>query len=442
MQTRRLHQLGQGANENGRVDESDDRLWVVDTGGGQLRVVQGREALKALIASHDLPSSARAYELSAVPKTLGEIPDVAAAYETSAPALAPAPVVEEVAMALVHEALAPTPVVEEVAVAPVHEAPALAPTPVVEEVAVAPVHEAPAPAKTDVEVTASAAPPEIVPAAPVAAPTRSGSRDAEFSLLDRPFDDADYFEDPPRARWPRVAGVVVGVASLVGIGYRLTTSRQGARAPAAPVVQAATVIAATASPAPTQAPPIPTPAPTAASPGPAPAPTAASPEPAPAPTQAPPTPAAAPVAALVPAQVEQRLADPSAAPEPSGVPSPSYSALVAEGRRSFDAGHGRKAQALFEQALTEQPDGVEALVGLAYAQLDRGKMQEAIGSFKKALDQDGGHSRAVFGLAESYRQQGNRAAALATFKRFLKLQPTGPDADIARRLVEELNAGG
>ena len=68
-------------------------------------------------------------------------------------------------------------------------------------------------------------------------------------------------------------------------------------------------------------------------------------------------------------------------------------------------------------------------------------MQEAIGSFKHALDQDGSNARAVFGLAESYRQQGNRSAALATFKRFLKLQPSGGDADIARRLIQDLNGG-
>ncbi len=389
MQTRRLHQLGPGANENGRVDASDDRLWVVDLGGGQLRVVQGRDALKALIASHGLPSSARVYELSAVSKTLGEIPEVAAAYETRAPAPAP------------------TPVVEEIVVAPVLEAPAPVPEP------------EPTPAKAEVEAATSAASPEIAPAAPAASTTgatpRHGSHDGEFSLLDRPFDDTDYFEDPPRARWPRIAGTVAVVACLVGVGYELAPSRHGARAPVAPIVPEAPVIVAAPSPVPV-------------------------------PTQAPPTPAPSvtptPVVAPASARAEERLVDPPAPPAPPAVPSPSYASLVAEGQRLFDRGQGRKAQALFEQALAEQPDGIDALVGLAYAQLDRGKMQDAAGSFKKALDQDGSHARAVFGLAESYRQQGNRSAALATFKRFIKLQPSGADADIARRLVQDLSAGG
>jgi Tetratricopeptide repeat len=383
MQTRRLHQLGQGANENGRVNARDDRLWVVDVGGGQLRVVQGQEALKELITSHGLPSSARAYELSALPKTLGEIPEVAPAFETTAPTPTAAPVVEVVAVAPVLETLAP----------------------------------APTPAKAEVEVAAPAAPPATAPAPPTTAPPHNGSHDADFSLLDRPFDDTDYFEDLPRARWPRIAGVGAVIALLVGGGYKLAQSRHGARAPVAATVPEPTMIAAAPPPAP------------------APALTPAPPTPAPTPT---PTPAPAPVAAPAPTRAEQRLPDP---PVPPAAPSPSYSALVAEGQRLFDRGHGRKAQALFEQALAEQPDGIDALVGLAYAQLDRGKMQEAIGSFKRALAEGGGHARAVFGLAESYRQQGNRAAALATFKRFLKLQPSGGDADIARRLVQDLNAG-
>jgi outer membrane biosynthesis protein TonB len=92
MQTRRLHQLGQRANENHREEASGDPLWVVDVGDGQMRVVQGHRALKELIVSHGLPSNARVYELSAVPKTLREIPEVAAAFEAAVQAkeLAPA----------------------------------------------------------------------------------------------------------------------------------------------------------------------------------------------------------------------------------------------------------------------------------------------------------------------------------------------------------------
>ena len=207
MQTRRLHQLGQGANENGRADASADRLWVVDLGHGRLRVVQGQEALKQLIASHGLPSSARAYELSAVPRTLADIAEVAPAFERPAPA--------------------PAPVVEEVAAAPT--------APAKVEVAVAPA----APAK--VEVALAPATVELAPAAPAAIevarpapvePPHHDSHDAEFSLLDRPFDDTDYFEEP--RRWPRIAGASALLALLIGGGYKLTHSRHDARARPSP----------------------------------------------------------------------------------------------------------------------------------------------------------------------------------------------------------------
>ena len=384
MQTRRQHTLGHGANETGAVDASDDRLWVIDLGDGQLRVVQGQDALMDLIASHRLPQSARAYELSAVPKTLGEIPEVAPAFETQAQASAPTPT------------------------------------------------------KIEAEVAPPPAPPAITPVepAPPAAEARphDGSHDPDFSLLDRPFeDDGDYFEDPPRM-WPRIAGVAAVLALLVGAGYKLLPSRHATSAVVAP-----------SAPEPTAPIPIAEPAPVAA---PAPI-AAAAPAAAPAPVAAAPIAAPTPAVAVAPARAEQRLPDPPAPPAPPkqvadalAAPSRAYADLVAQGQRLYEKGNARKAQALFEQALAGQPEGIEALVGLGYAQLDRGKVQEAIGPFKRALDQDGSHAHAVFGLAESYRQQGNRSAALASFKRFLKLQPSGSDADIARRLVQELANGG
>jgi hypothetical protein len=385
MQTRRLHQLGQRANENAREDASDDRLWVVDVGDGQMRVVQGRQALKELIASHGLPSSARAYELSAVPKTLREIPEVAAAFVAAAQAKEPAPAEAETKAQPEPEPIAP---------------PVAAP---------APAEGAPAPAEAAV--------------APAAAPPHngSGSHDPDFSLLDRPFDDDDYFEDMPRRRWPRVAGVAV-VALLIGGGYKLVRSRHRSTAPVAIAPAEPTAVAA-AAPAPREP---------AASPAP----------PAPAPAAAP-----APVAHAEPPASDPPLQSPAAAPksqpavEPPRAPSRASAELVAEGRRLFEAGRSRKAQALFEQALADQPDDVEALVGMGYVQLDRGKVKEAIASLERALDRDGSNARAAFGLAESYRQQGNRSAALTNFKRFLKLQPSGGDADLARRLVRDLGGG-
>jgi hypothetical protein len=419
MQTRRLHQLSSGANDN-RREEAEASLWVVDLGGGEMRLVRGIAALKELVARAGLPKTARVYKLSATPSTLGDLSEAASVFDppTSAPpAEAEAQPPAETAVAppdLAPPEAEPPIAVAEAAIAPAEAFIAPAPT------AMAPPHAAMAPPQTTM------APAEV--AATNGASARSSpSLDADFSLLDRPLeDDADFFEDPPR-RWPRLVGGAVVLALIGGGAYRLVSSRHHAPSVAvAPPSEPAAVaraappaepaVAAAPSP-PAQPPPVVAAAAPAASPA-----VAAAPKPPPLPDP--------PVAA--PART------PAAEPPAGG---PSYSQLVASGKRLFDAGRGRKAEALFEQALALKGTGTEALVGLAYVDLDRGKKEAAIDRFKQALDQDASYAPAVFGLAESYRQQGNRSEALAAFKRFLTLQSSGDEADLARRLVRELGRG-
>ncbi|HVU53177.1 MAG TPA: hypothetical protein VHL80_20980, partial [Polyangia bacterium] len=254
MQTRRLHRLGQGANENGRVDARDDRLWVVDVGGGHLRVIQGHEALNELIKTYALASDVRIYELSAVAKTLGEIPEVASALvAASLPGPAPAPAIAEVEIVQVAKLAEPAVSVP----APAAPAPAPAPEPFIAPVPA----PAPAVAKAEVEVAPPPAPPAVEPVqpakvAPAAPPHNGSSHDSDFSLLDRPFEDDDYFEEPPR-RWPRIAGAAAFVALLVGGSYKLLHAPHHAStvvAPLAPEPAAVAAPAAAAAPVPAAAP--------------------------------------------------------------------------------------------------------------------------------------------------------------------------------------------
>jgi tetratricopeptide (TPR) repeat protein len=297
---------------------NDGQLWVVSDGAGQLRLVQGGDALKELIAKNELTKTARVYVLSATSKVLGEIPELEAAF---------------------------------------------------------------APTETE--------------AAPAAAPSNHAADD-DFSLLDRPIDDGDYFEESARGRWMRPAGLAALLILLGAGGYQVVHAR------AAP----APVVAATA------------------------------------PVAAPPAPAAVAAPAALEPMVVVAAAPAPQPPRSMATPSPSYTGLVAAGQRQFESGHSRNAQALFERALAETPDGTSALVGLAYVHLDRGRVQQAIALFQRALGQDRGNPQALFGLAECHRQEGNQRAALDEFNAFLALQPTGSDADIARRLVQELTNGG
>ena len=356
-------------------DVADDatneaQLWIVDAGEGQLHLVRGVGALKALIAERGLAKTAPVYMLSTISRTLGEVTEIQSAFESEPDA------------------------------DPTHAEPAA---------------EA---ARAELPVRAAEPAAEAGPAEP-----SSQVRDDEFALFDRPFDDGEYFEDSARSRWVRPAGMAAVLIVLGAGGYGLFHSRSVPRSPAgvrehesptvavaAPPVEPAAVVAA--------APPAP------AAPGrPSSAAVVAVADPT-APEPAGPAPAA-----------EQPVAAPAAALRP-------YPELVAEGERQFQQGHGRKAQALFEEALAETPEGTAALVGLGYVQLDRGKVPLAIALFQRALVQDRGDPTALFGLAESYRQQGNRSAALDAFQKFLTLRPTGNDADIARQLVQELTSGG
>src|SRR5450432_867949 len=83
MQTRRLHQLSGGANDVPRHDvANDEQLWVVCLGAGELRLVQGGDALRELVAKHALTTTARVYVLSATSRVLGEVPELQAVFES------------------------------------------------------------------------------------------------------------------------------------------------------------------------------------------------------------------------------------------------------------------------------------------------------------------------------------------------------------------------
>jgi tetratricopeptide (TPR) repeat protein len=392
MRTSRLHQVPDGANEVHRHDAAnDEQLWVVCVGAGQLHLVQGIDALRELIAKHALTMTARIYALSATSRVLGEVPELKAAFDSRSDA-------------------GPTTSETEPEAAPA-------------EPVAAPAELSVAPAKPAVETAGPSLTATKAAAEDAEAARSNHALDDDFSLLDRPFDDGDYFEEPHGARWLRAAGMAALLLLLGGGGYRLVHSWSATRSPAV----------AMAAP-PSAKPPVVVPAPVAA----AAAPVAEAPVAAPAATVVEP-----PVAVTAPVPAPAAPA-PVAAPagRPMGAPSSSYSELVAAGHHQFEAGHSRNAQALFERALAETPDGTAALVGLAYVHLDQGRVRQAITLFQRAVAQDHGEPMAVFGLAECHRQEGNRRAALDEFKTFLTLQSTGSDADIARRLVEELANGG
>ena len=118
----------------------------------------------------------------------------------------------------------------------------------------------------------------------------------------------------------------------------------------------------------------------------------------------------------------------------------SYARLVAEAGRLLEKGRTKRAKELYQEAVAQRPTGAEALTGLAYAYLDRGQTVTAVALFKRALAAPHGHPPALFGLGEAYGEQGDRDAALAVFKRYLARYPSGQEAEMARRQIEQLSS--
>jgi len=115
-----------------------------------------------------------------------------------------------------------------------------------------------------------------------------------------------------------------------------------------------------------------------------------------------------------------------------------YNKLVAQADRLSENGRADAARKLYERALGLNPQGVEAITGIAYCDLDKEKFLGAIDKFKQALAVSPEYGDALVGLAEAYKVQGNKPQAIDYYKRYLKALPHGPKAAMARQNLRDL----
>ena len=144
-----------------------------------------------------------------------------------------------------------------------------------------------------------------------------------------------------------------------------------------------------------------------------------------------PTGAAIPPAGGAPA--ERAPAGGDSKVEPRG-----YDTLVAQGRKLSERGHSREAQKLFEKALEERREGVEAHIGLAYCFLDSEHYSSAIDRFQHVLRLSPGNGDALIGLAETYKVRADNERALDYYRQYLKAFPAGSKAEMARANIRDL----
>ena len=357
--------------------EGTERRWVLDLGGQQLRLLESDAALIKMITQLRLTPATKVYELGSDARTLADIPQLRSLFE--------------------------------------------------EPLAVA------GSAHTDSSALAL------------------DELNVELAVLDRPLEgEADYYDEVPRPRWPRRAATAA-ILLLAGGGYMLSPLRHApipgvptppliappaqatdkttpARPPSSTVAEARAV--------PLEAPPSPMPAPITH------------------PVAPPATPAKTPSAhgqrAATPDVTDRRgsrhrsLASNDVAHNSGGRsvgPAKDHSQLMAEANRLLERGRNREAQALFGRILVDKRDDPAALTGLAYVFLDRGQFRKAMALFQRAMAHERNYGPALFGLGESYWQQGMQSAAVDAFNRYLTIQPSGSEADMARRLIRNLTSG-
>jgi predicted Zn finger-like uncharacterized protein len=114
-----------------------------------------------------------------------------------------------------------------------------------------------------------------------------------------------------------------------------------------------------------------------------------------------------------------------------------YDSLLAQANKAAEQ-NCTKAMDLYDRALQQKPQGVEALTGMGYCHLDRKEFSSAFSKFRAALLVSPRFEPALGGIAETYQRQGNKASAIEAWNKYLVVFPGSPKA---KKQLEILGAG-
>jgi DNA-binding response OmpR family regulator len=151
--------------------------------------------------------------------------------------------------------------------------------------------------------------------------------------------------------------------------------------------------------------------------------------------------ASAPVVPAPP-QAEAVAYPPVVEANPSGAETVAVEApgghTVAEGIALYRAALPSAAVRVLDEVVQTTPDSAVAWLYLALARFDAGDVRGAEGAAMKAVALDPKEPRAHLLLAGIHLGRGERAKANAELTRVLALEPEGPEADDARRLLRDV----
>ena len=107
-----------------------------------------------------------------------------------------------------------------------------------------------------------------------------------------------------------------------------------------------------------------------------------------------------------------------------------------------DAGKLDETTAPLQEAAKLNPSvGAQGYYNLGIVLLNRGKSKEAVDAFNKAIALDANYAKPYYQLGIAYFGSPNTIPqAVSSLEKFLQLNPTGPDADTAKQLLEAAKA--
>ena len=117
-------------------------------------------------------------------------------------------------------------------------------------------------------------------------------------------------------------------------------------------------------------------------------------------------------------------------------------AWVQLGHSYFDTKNPMKAIEAYDKALAIDGNDPDVLTDQAIMFRQLGWYEKAIKTFQQANKLNPSHANSLFNMGIVYMQDlGDNEKAKEAFRRFIDLDPSGPSADRARKMIEHMEGG-
>lgn len=113
-------------------------------------------------------------------------------------------------------------------------------------------------------------------------------------------------------------------------------------------------------------------------------------------------------------------------------------AYFALGECHFARGETQNALDVFSRALEIQPDNSQVYYNLGIIYYKNDKTDDAVRSFEKARELNPKFTSTYYQLGLALIKKGDFAKAIEAFEKFLSLEPSAPEAEPTKKMIEEL----